>query len=424
MTSTSRQPTSTIDGDSVHVDLDDRTSATVELCELDSNVLVETGGNPDGIGPSARRHDQRVPRARHTFSSWTDDGSSPKRRDLETFDGATRMRRRLADVACRSHDRRDRACSRPAAAALTDDRHDATQRSPRLSRCRLGILVGTIIRLLGLLLRTPPPCVSTPSPASADACGPVQLAAPTCAVGLRASSRFATTPSRTRSTATTSALGRFERLLRITCSDPNDPQNGRLRWQVASPPDPAILLPGATRTATEQIDVPRPCDQPDRRRGDQPRHVARRRAGRPVRRAGRVQRRGLGRDHGDARHDHVRLRRRHATGRVRRSSARRSHPTSSTAPSPDRAVTSTPTTPTIGPHTLTITVTWRVTWRLSNGRTGQLADIVTTRAARLRGLRGADGRRQRLTRAANSGALRPRTTVRVDTRSITRRFAR
>ena len=32
----------------------------------------------------------------------------------------------------------------------------------------------------------------------------------------------------------------------------------------------------------------------------------------------------------------------------------------------------------IGPHTLTITATWRSTRQLSNGRTGQLADIVTT----------------------------------------------
>jgi hypothetical protein len=27
---------------------------------------------------------------------------------------------------------------------------------------------------------------------------------------------------------------------------------------------------------------------------------------------------------------------------------------------------------------LTITATWRITWRLSNGNTGQLADIVTS----------------------------------------------
>ncbi|HZB43185.1 MAG TPA: hypothetical protein VE487_19600, partial [Ilumatobacter sp.] len=31
----------------------------------------------------------------------------------------------------------------------------------------------------------------------------------------------------------------------------------------------------------------------------------------------------------------------------------------------------------IGAHTLTITATWRVTWRLSNGQTGRLADMVT-----------------------------------------------
>ena len=79
---------------------------------------------------------------------------------------------------------------------------------------------------------------------------------------LPSSSRFGTTPSTTHSIATTPSLGRFERLLRISCADPNDRQNGRLRWQAVAPPDPAILLPGATRTATEQIELPVPAISP------------------------------------------------------------------------------------------------------------------------------------------------------------------
>ena len=173
------------------------------------------------------------------------------------------------------------------------------------------------------------------------------------------------------------ALGRFERLLRITCSDPNDPQNGRLRWQNAPPPDPAILLPGATRTATEQIEVPVPAISPT---GDVAINLGMWLA---VEQAGPYVARAAFNDAvwAETTATLATTTLTSATARHRSCvtvAAPRSHPTSSTAPSPDRAVTSTPTHAAIGPHTLTVTVTWRITWRLSNGQVGQLADIVTT----------------------------------------------
>jgi hypothetical protein len=169
---------------------------------------------------------------------------------------------------------------------------------------------------------------------------------------------------------------RFERLVRISCTDPNDPQNNRLRWQVTAPPDPAFLLPGATRTATEQIGVPHPAISPT---GDVAINLGMWLA---VEQAGPY------------------------VARAEFSSAIWAETTATLAtttfdfgdgtpvvcdgigtPIPADQIDSAAPGPCgrvytdhedVGPHTLTITATWRVTWRLSDGRTGQLADIVTT----------------------------------------------
>ena len=170
---------------------------------------------------------------------------------------------------------------------------------------------------------------------------------------------------------------RFERLVRISCTDPADPQNGRLRWQVTTPPDPAMLLPGATRTATEQIDVPHPAISPT---GDVAINLgmwlAVEQAGPYVARAAfnnaiwaetTATLATTTFDFGDG------------TAPVVCDGVGTPVPADrldSPEPGPCGHVYSDHAD--IGPHTLTITATWRVTWRLSNGRTGQLADIVTS----------------------------------------------
>jgi hypothetical protein len=173
------------------------------------------------------------------------------------------------------------------------------------------------------------------------------------------------------------SLGRFERLIRISCTDPNDPQDGRLRWQTAPPPDPAILLPGATQTATEQIGLPVPAVSPT---GDVAINLgmwlAVEQAGPYVARAA----------FNDAVWAETTATLATTTfdfvdgtppiGCDGRGTPIPPDQLDSPEPGPcghvytDHAA--------IGSHTLTITVTWRITWRLSNGRTGQLADIVTT----------------------------------------------
>lgn len=170
---------------------------------------------------------------------------------------------------------------------------------------------------------------------------------------------------------------RFERLVRITCTDPSDPQNGRLRWQVTSPPDPAILLPGATRTATEQIGAPHPAISPT---GDVAINLgmwlAIEQAGPYVARAAfndavwaetTATLATTTFDFGDG------------TAPVVCDGVGTAIPADrldSPEPGPCGHVYSDHAD--VGSHTLTITATWRVTWRLSNGRTGQLADIVTS----------------------------------------------
>ncbi len=56
--------------------------------------------------------------------------------------------------------------------------------------------------------------------------------------------------------------GQFERRERRSCTDPNHPEHGQLRWLVVAPPNPAILLPIATRIATERIELPEPDVSP------------------------------------------------------------------------------------------------------------------------------------------------------------------
>jgi hypothetical protein len=170
---------------------------------------------------------------------------------------------------------------------------------------------------------------------------------------------------------------RFERLLRTICTDTGNPEHGRVRWQAAAPPDPAILLPGATRTATEQIDVPHPAISPN---GDVAINLgmwlAVEQAGPYVARA--------------AFNDAVWA---ETTATLATTTFDFGDGTSPVVcegfgtPIPLDRIDSAEPGPCghvytdhadIGPHTLTITATWRVTWQLSNGQSGQLADIVTT----------------------------------------------
>jgi hypothetical protein len=222
----------------------------------------------------------------------------------------------------------------------------------------------------------PPPCFSTPSPATAE------LADRFNSLHEHSPSGFDVVEIRYYSELNSlhrynAAAGRFERLLRITCSDRNDPQDGRLRWQTAPPPDPAILLPGATRTATEQIDVPVPAISPT---GDVAINLGMWLA---VEQAGPYVARAAFNDAvwaettatlatttfdvGDGTPPIV------CDGR---GTPIPSDKLDSPEPGPCGHVYADHDA--IGSHTLTVTVTWRITWRLSNGQSGQLADIVTT----------------------------------------------
>ena len=135
---------------------------------------------------------------------------------------------------------------------------------------------------------------------------------------LRASSRFGTTPSATHSTATALLSVASSACFRITCSDPTIRSTAACVGRPCRRPTRRSSCPARPGPRPSRSNVPSRCDQPDRRRCDQPRHVARGRGSRAIRGAGGVQQRGLGGDDGDARHDHVRLRRRHTADRVRR----------------------------------------------------------------------------------------------------------
>ena len=170
---------------------------------------------------------------------------------------------------------------------------------------------------------------------------------------------------------------RFERLLRVSCTDPNDPQNGRLRWQAAPPPVPTILLPGATRTATEQIGVPHPVISPT---GDVAINLGMWLA---VEDAGPYVARAAFNESVWAETTAALATTTFELGDGTAPIVCEGHGT----PIPADQLDSAAAGPCghlytdhadIGPHTMTITATWRVTWRLSNGQTGQLADIVST----------------------------------------------
>ena len=174
-----------------------------------------------------------------------------------------------------------------------------------------------------------------------------------------------------------SATDRFERLMHKVCGDPNDPEHGRIVWQTVAPPDPAILIPEASRTAIEQIQLPVPAISPT---GDVAVNLgmwlAVEEAGPYVARAefndavGAETTATLGTttfDLGDGTPPIV------CEGRG--------------TPIPDPNLDSTEPGPCghvytelsdIGAHSMTITATWNVTWRLSNDATGNLDDIVTS----------------------------------------------
>lgn len=56
--------------------------------------------------------------------------------------------------------------------------------------------------------------------------------------------------------------GEYEGALVRVCTDSTDPSDGSIIWVVNTPPDPAILLPGATQSATSAIEVPAPDISP------------------------------------------------------------------------------------------------------------------------------------------------------------------
>lgn len=171
--------------------------------------------------------------------------------------------------------------------------------------------------------------------------------------------------------------GTFERWMRTVCTDIDHPDHGRLSWQTVAPPDPALLLPIATRTATEQIEFPVPDISPA---GDVPINLGMWLAVAP---AGPY------------------------TARAELTDAVWAETTATLVsttfdlggdiapitcegfgtPIPDPDLPTRDAGPCghvftrladRGPHSMTISSTWQVTWRLSSGATGQLDDIVAT----------------------------------------------
>ncbi len=169
--------------------------------------------------------------------------------------------------------------------------------------------------------------------------------------------------------------GQFERRERRSCTDPNHPEHGQLRWLVVAPPNPAILLPIATRIATERIELPEPDVSPA---GDVAVNLGMWLAVEP---AGPYTARAAFNDAVWA----------ETTATLVSTSF---DPDDGSAPvTCDGHGTPIPDLGTrragpcghvyddrtdIGHRTMTITSTWRITWRLSNGASGQLADIVTS----------------------------------------------
>lgn len=172
-------------------------------------------------------------------------------------------------------------------------------------------------------------------------------------------------------------LGRFERRVTGRCTDTTHPDHLRPDWWEVAAPDPAILIPGATRTATEYIRFPAPDISPS---GDVAVNLgmwlAVEPAGPYVARAAfsdsvwaettatlvsttfdpddgspPIVCQGYGTPIPDSRQSDV-------------------------EPGPCGHVYSDYAD--IGSHTMTITSTWQVAWRLSSGATGRAPDITVT----------------------------------------------
>jgi hypothetical protein len=171
--------------------------------------------------------------------------------------------------------------------------------------------------------------------------------------------------------------GEFERRVTRHCSDVDHPDHGEIAWLTVAPPDPAILIPAATRTATERIELPVPAVSPA---GDVAVNLGMWLAVEP---AGPY------------------------TARAAFNSAVWAETTATLVsttfdpgdgsapivcdgfgtPIPDLDIVEPgpcghvyADLADIGPRTMTISSTWQVTWQLSNGRSGRLDDIVTTTA--------------------------------------------
>jgi hypothetical protein len=169
--------------------------------------------------------------------------------------------------------------------------------------------------------------------------------------------------------------GQFERRERRRCSDPDHPDHGQLRWVAVSPPNPAILLPAATRIAIERIDLPQPDVSPT---GDVAVNLGMWLAVTP---AGPYTARA-------AFDDSVWAETTATLASTTFDPGDGSAPITCDGfgtPIPELEIKSAgpcghvyDDTDDIGPVEMTITSTWRITWRLSNGATGQSPDVVAT----------------------------------------------
>jgi hypothetical protein len=168
--------------------------------------------------------------------------------------------------------------------------------------------------------------------------------------------------------------GQFERRERSVCTDPDHPDHGSQRWTVVAPPNPAILLPAATRIATERIQLPQPDVSPT---GDVAVNLGMWLAVTP---AGPYTARAAFDDRVWAETTATLVSTTFdpddGSGPIRCDGHGTPIPDpSTTAAGPCGHVYTDRSD--VGRREMTITSTWRVTWRLSNGATGRSADIVT-----------------------------------------------
>lgn len=171
--------------------------------------------------------------------------------------------------------------------------------------------------------------------------------------------------------------GQFERRVTRICTDRNHPDHGTIEWLTVTPPDPAILIPSATRIATERIELPIPDVSPA---GDVAVNLGMWLA---VEQAGPYTARAEFNSSvwAETTATHV------ATTFDPGDGSAPIVCEGAGTPIPDPSIESTDPGPCghvyadlsdVGPRTMTITSTWHVTWQLSDGRAGQLDDITTT----------------------------------------------